>query len=106
MSQIGRPRVNTGRLIGSTAGMADTGGPAGPGTGYTADTGGDHVRGPYGGNPVGGPCGGDPENGPRVPGTLWQNRGLANPAHLLIRIRPLLTSNTDIIALMEFISGI
>ena len=83
MSQIGRPRVNTGRLIGSTAGMADTGRTSW--TGY-------RVHGRY----RGGPCEGDPEKGPKVPGTLWQIPGLSNPAHLLIRIRPLLTSNTDI----------
>ena len=83
MSQIGRPRVNTGRLIGSTAGMADTGRTSW--TGY-------RVHGRYRGDPVGRPIWGGPREG-----TLWQIRGLANPAHLLIRIHHLLPSNnTDI----------
>ena len=58
MSQIVRPRVNTGRLIGSTAGMADTGRTSW--TGY-------RVHGRYRGDPVGRPAdpyGGDPEKGP------------------------------------------
>ena len=52
MSQIGRPRVNTGRLIGSTAGMADTGRTSWTGYSVHDRYREDPLRDPYGGDPV------------------------------------------------------